>query len=106
MLAASRGGVSRGGVPRGRGLRGRVHGAGEAARRDADDAAEMPTELALVVKPEGGRRLGAREARREQGPGPCDAQVRQVVIGGKPHLGAEGANEMKLVGAGLGGERV
>ena len=67
------------------------------ARRDADDAPEVPVELALVVEADGLRGVGDEHAAPEQLPGAGDPEVGQVLVRGQPDLGAEGAHQVELV---------
>src|SRR4051812_12991180 len=67
------------------------------ARRDADDAPEMPMELALIAKADDLRGLGDERAAPEQLPRGGDAEVRQIFVRWQPDLRAERANEMELV---------
>jgi hypothetical protein len=77
---------------------------GEAARRDPDDAAEVPVELALVVEADRLRRLRHQRAALEQLLGPGDPHMGQVLVGRQPDLGAEGAHQVELVEPGVLGE--
>src|SRR5215831_16748766 len=63
------------------GSRARGEAAGVRAGRDADDAAEVPVKLALVVEADGLRRLDDARAALEQLAGARDAQVGQVLVG-------------------------
>src|SRR3954465_11276631 len=53
---------------------------GVGARWDADDAPEVPMQLALVVEPDGLRRVGDEHAAPEQLPGAGDPDVGQVRV--------------------------
>src|SRR5262245_59891338 len=67
------------------------------AWRDADDAPEVPMELALVVEADGLRSLSDEHATPEQLPRARDPEVGQVLVGGQPDLGAESAHQVELV---------
>src|SRR4051812_19130949 len=75
---------------------------GEPPRRDPDDAAKMPVELALVV--EANRLRGVRDKRtalkqllRLRNP-----RVGQVLVGRQPDLGTKCTHQVELVEPGVG----
>src|SRR5882762_6821729 len=76
------------------------------ARRDAEDAPEVPVELALVVEADGLCSLGDEHAAPEQLPGAADTEVGQVLVGGQPDLAAERAHQVELVEPRVRGEIV
>src|SRR4051794_32507699 len=76
------------------------------AGRHADDAPEMPVQLALVVKADGLRRLGDPLAAAEQLPGARDPEVGQVLVGRQAHPLSKRAHQVKLVEPGIRGQVV
>src|SRR3954465_8594257 len=77
---------------------------GVGARGDADDAPEVPVQLALVVEADGLRGLGDAHAALEQLPGAGDPEVGQVLVGGQPDRPAKGAHQVELVERRVRGE--
>lgn len=52
-----------------------------AARRHAEDTFEMPVEMALIGKADGGSHIRQGKARNDQIPGPAHPQLGEIGVG-------------------------